>query len=157
MSTVSIKVTGIDKIYKKLGAVQGAKFQRALLQAAGKHLKSKVSRYPKRKSVTRKQAFGKPFQSKKQRGWFFASLADGTLELPYKRSGNFGRKWYVRPMAGFKTKVGHPYDYADYIQGAGQSRMMEIIGWKKLEDVAEDERAGMERAAQKIIEYALRK
>lgn len=157
MSEISIKVTGIDKLYKKLGAVQGAKFHRALLQAAGKHLKSKVSRYPEQKSVTRSEAFGKPFQSDKQRNWFFASLKDGTLKIPYKRTGNLGRKWYVRPLAGFKSKVGNPVSYGDYIQGSGQSRMMELIGWSTLEDVAEKEKGGIERAAQRIVEYALRK
>ena len=123
---------------------------------AGEHLKSKFANYPARKSVTRTQAYGRPFDSDRQRKWFFASLRDGSLRLPYRRTGDFGRKWYVKPR-DTSVLVGNPAAYGDFVMGVNQARLMMLIGWKKAIDIAEKEKRTLERKMQQQIDRLLRK
>ena len=155
MSSVTIQVRGLPEIRKKLGAVQGQNFTRGLLMVAGKHLKSKFARYPPRKSVTRTQAYGRPFDSDRQRKWFFASLRDGSLSVPHRRTREFGNKWYVKAK-DTTAVVGNPAAYGDFVMGPNQARLMMLIGWKKAIDIAEKERRTLERKMQQQIDRKLK-
>jgi len=156
MSNLTIQLRGLPEIRKKLGAVQGRKFTRGLMMGAGEHLKSKFARYPARKSVTRTQAYGQPFSTDRQRRWFFASLRDGSLQVPHRRTREFGNKWYVKEK-GAGAVVGNPMPYGDYVMGEGQARLLMLVGWKKAIDIAGAEKGTLERKIQQQINRLLEK
>jgi len=95
--------------------------------------------YPPRKYVSIAEAGG--WVSDRQRRWFFWALKEGKIEIPYKRTGTLGRSWQQRvaretdSIVGVVGSQGQIAPYNIYVQGPQQSRMMELIGWKKIEDI----------------------
>ena len=95
--------------------------------------------YPPRKYVSIAEAGG--WVSDRQRRWFFWALKEGKIEVPYKRTGTLGRSWQQRvaretdSIVGVVGSQGQIAPYNVYVQGPQQSRMMELIGWKKIEDI----------------------
>ena len=92
--------------------------------------------YPPRKYVSIAEAGG--WVSDRQRRWFFWALKEGKIEVPYKRTGTLGRSWQQRvaretdSIVGVVGSQGQIAPYNIYVQGPQQSRMMELIGWKKI-------------------------
>lgn len=86
---------------------------------------------------------GQPYLSKwkssKQQGYFFASLADGDITLPYKRTGYLGASMTsdVEVTAnGVIVEVGSPLGYAPLVIGneSEQSYYHAETGWESLGD-----------------------
>jgi hypothetical protein len=94
-------------------------------------LLDKVREYPAQKSVTRNQAFGRTFESERQRRWFFWALRSGRIQVPYQRTGALGRAWRIVRSSGDVRILTNEAPAARYIFERGtQSRMMKMIGWK---------------------------
>lgn len=68
------------------------------------------------------------------KGWMSKSSRGYTLT---KGSERLGTKWYTN-MNGFNTTVGNPVSYAPYLHGDEQAGWAANIGWRKLEEVANE-------------------
>jgi hypothetical protein len=84
------------------------------------------------------------FKTDKQRRFFFAALRKGQIEVPYRRgaspgSERYGTHWEVETV-GLTTTIGNAVSYAEILAGndTQQSTYMAGIGWRQLEQVAEE-------------------
>jgi len=139
-SLVGIDIEGIEPLMKKLEKMPAEVGKKAGDDVA-KYMLNVVQAYPPQKRVTRKQAYGKTFFSEKQRRWFFAALNSGAITIPYKRTQGFRRGWQ-KIGSGLQTIIVNSTSYGHFLVGENrQSRMMTIIGWKKMSQVVK-ERSG---------------
>ncbi len=144
---MTFKIEGVERVSRKLGSVVDPGFLRAQAMAAGMTIANKMKEYPVQKRVTRRQAFGRPFESDRQRRYFFAALKDGRIQVPYRRSMRLGQEWTARPFGATGAEVANRMPYAQWVQGErSQSRMMQMIGWPTLE-----------RTARKMMDEIVRK
>jgi hypothetical protein len=102
------------------------------------YVKEKAMQYPRRRTITRKQAYGKTFQSDRQRRFFFSAIRSGRIKVPYQRSGRLRQGWKITPFGSQDWLVINETGYAALVQGQGtQARMMTLIGWKTIEQIAD--------------------
>ena len=153
-SSISVSVRGLEEVEEFLKTVpRGAKGIAA--QAYSTYLlgndKHGLKYYPAYKKITRKQAYGKSFVSDKQRRWFFASLKDGSLQVPHIRTYNMRNSW---------QKIGNKWrpvlrnlaPYAKWVMGdSNQSRLSKLIGWRKVAQVIIDNTKGAMRSANAAV------
>jgi hypothetical protein len=97
-----------------------------------------------------------PFKSDKQRRFVMAALSRG--EIPYKRTGNLGRKWTSHISTstnGLEGTVGNNVPYAPFVQSAsGQSAYHQGV-WSTDLQVFDRHHAAIERDFLTAIERAL--
>ena len=83
------------------------------------------------------------FVSDKQRRFFFAALREGTIQVPYRRTGTLGRKWTSKvtftddDVMGF---VGNNTPYAPLVQGFDTQARIHAGNWQTEQDVANESR-----------------
>lgn len=112
--------------------------------------------YPPVKHVTRQEAFGRTFQSDKQRRYFFGVLLKNG-QVPYRRTQTLRTGWRIIG-SGQKAIVANETSYGPLVMGQGeQSRMMIIIGWKTPEQRTQERMARIDRIAEAATEKGLRK
>lgn len=119
---------------------------------------------PPWKKVTRRSVYGVPFQSTKQRNWFFWALAHGMIDVPYRRRGKhggIGTQWHIlQTKEGVLLRNDDPA--AQYVYGdTTQNRLIGAIGWKKIGTIIEEKSKNLggvlKRAADKAIRDSLKK
>lgn len=131
---------------------------RAAIEALTKYLIGDNSHglkyYPAYKKVSRTMAYGKPFASDKQRRWFFANLKDGSLKIPYSRTGQLAHGW---KMGGdeYRRTIKQSVPYAKWVMGDGtQSAMSRKIGWRtRAKVIADNMKGGMRAATQAVARW----
>lgn len=134
MAENNVRVEGLDKLLRKLERMGPGMYKPAIAEG-GAHIKSKLAEYPARR-------YGpQPPWTLKQRIFLIASIADGSLQVPYKRSGNLGKRWTVAFRDGGLTAVvGNNAPGAKWVQSAeDQSLYHKETGWKTDKQVAEQE------------------
>ena len=108
--------------------------------------------YPPYKRVTRKRAYGKTFQSDRQRRWFFANLNDGSLKIPYTRTNKLRDNWEIIGSK-YNPVIRNRLSYAKHVVGDGtQSKMSKLIGWRTLSQIVDDNVRGAMRAANAAVQ-----
>jgi hypothetical protein len=161
-----IKIIGIDSVIEKLGFIPDS--IKAALLAAGEQLKGKLAEYPPQVKLSRDSVYGQSFQSDRQRRWFFASLRDGSLDVPYRRgssanSETLGKKWTTEASNdGMKVTIGNNVSYAGFVQGGegdnvSQSKFHKAIGWKTTDDVVSEEEGMIQDFFSEFIEDEIKK
>lgn len=114
--------------------------------------------YPPRKSVSRKQAYGRTFESDKQRRYFFMALRKGIIKVPYQRTQTLGKGW--KQIGSGKTSIiVNETPYAGFVMGEhGQrSRMHNIIGWDRIDAIPDFKREKIEKILFNSANKALKK
>ena len=112
---------------------------------------------PPPKYVTRKAAYGVSFFTPKQRRWFFASLADGSINVPYQRTQGLSKGWQIvdRGIAGY---IVNPTPGAKFVVGDGtQSRHEKMVGWKTVGQQIKDRAGKIAKIVDAAAKKALRK
>jgi hypothetical protein len=107
-----------------------------------------LKHYPAYKYVTRKQAFGKSFQSDKQRRYVMAMIREGRIDPGYPhRTGNYQRSWQLKNDSHW-----------DRVQIEGRlphqgwpNRLAAKIGWRSMPDIISTNIKGAIRAGQKAV------
>jgi hypothetical protein len=85
--------------------------------------------YEPAKSVTRKTAYGRTFQSRKQQRYFFWALAQGIIHVPHIRTFGMRNAWRIEGR-GKETVVVNSTEAAKYTMGDDtQSRHEKLVGW----------------------------
>ena len=155
---IGIEVDGIDEVRQKLKLLSGTQPMREMNEEVATFLMSELQKYPPRKHVSRKAAFGQTFQSDRQRRWFFASLADGSLKIPYGRSGAYRQNWEKMPFGSTNYIVTNDHPAAQYIQGDGtQSRQLKMVGWKSISEVIRRRSDRIRQIANQVYDRWVRK
>jgi len=149
------RIEGIDQLVKKVETLQQLTGLKGVLLAAGEALKGKLSVYPPQKSLTRREVYGEPFKTEKQRRYFFYALGKGLISVPYSRgadrkSERFKASWAIKTKNdGLTVVVGNDTTYGPYLMGnKEQSTFMAAIGWPTVDEV-------MEQNAEEISQFAV--
>lgn len=133
-----IEIQGLDELLKGLRSLSGRGLRTAIRrasQAIGEEVKGRMMRYPPRRYGVKAV-----FASRKQRGFFFAALREGRIEVPYRRGQSPGsqdlkNKWVVQARDDGAV-VGTPVGYAPLVQSAReQTEMHRGTGWVTDEQV----------------------
>jgi len=115
--------------------------------------------YPPYQYVSRKQAYGVPFFTDRQRRWFFANkdrfFSGGEL-VPYKRTQALSRGWSIIG-GGEKAILANETPYASQVYGDPQSRHPAAIGWKRLPDILKERQGKIRDIIKAAVKKALRK
>lgn len=77
-----------------------------------------------------------PFKSEKSRRFFFAALADGSLTVPYHRTGDLGASYEKVERADGLSLIS-PLPSAEFTRGPGQAEYFKG-SWPTHEDVARE-------------------
>jgi hypothetical protein len=114
--------------------------------------------YPPKKHVTRRRAYGRTFQSDKQRKYFFWALRNGIIDVPYRRTQTLRKNWQ-QIGSGRKSIIANETPYAKYVMGdeTEQSRMMNIIGWISAVDIFDDRADRIDKVLYEATKKSLRK
>lgn len=154
---ISFKVRGLEEVERFLKALPRGSM-RSAIKAFSEYILGNeqhgLRHYVPEKRVTRTQAYGRPFETDKQRRWFFANLKSGELKIPYQRTGALRDNWTMQGNE-YQKNIKNKLPYAPYVMGiAGQSRMSRKIGWKSwLEVVQNNMKGGMRAATQAVAKW----
>ncbi len=86
--------------------------------------------YPPKKHVPIEQAGG--WVSEKQHRYVMAAINDGRIAIPYERTQTLAKGW-KQIGSGAQSILVNETPYADLVMGnENQTRMMQIIGWKRV-------------------------
>jgi hypothetical protein len=134
-------LASIDALKKKLVAMGRADIVNKATDEVGKYLVNVFKLYPTYKSVKRATAYPETragFFSDKQRRYFFWALSKNKIQVPYRRTQNYAKRWKVIDK-GVNQIIVNESEYAAYLQGDNtQARLSGLIGWKKLSAITEE-------------------
>ena len=160
MPNITLQLVGLDKLQTALAKLPTE--VETSFAAAGKEAGESVildtvglRRYPPPYHAPR------PFQSDKQRRYFFAALRDGQIEVPYRRGGSpgserYGTQFYVQPRGALTTAVGNRASYAVWLAGGG-SRYMAAGSWRALADVLGEKVSAITQDYQAWVDRTIKK
>jgi hypothetical protein len=134
--TFSIEMQGLEQLISRISSLPKEAKEQVVADVGAYSEKVLEETQPNPRYVTRKRAYGRTFESDKQRRWFFAALREGRISVPYHRTGALGRGWKVsyQKSAGWAT-ITNSVPYAPFVQGFDQSRHEKLVGWKRLVDI----------------------
>jgi len=118
------------------------------------HVKGKVAEYPPQAHLTRASVYGQSFVSDKQRRWFFAV---GIHQTPYRRTSTLAKNWSINQTNnGWTAIIDNNTPYGHFVQGSeDQSLYHRAQGWKRTDEVAQQERENVIRMVIQAIEKAI--
>ena len=113
-----------------------------------------LTHYPAYKAITRRAAYGRTFQSDRQRRKVMAQIRSGRIDPGYPhRTGRLQRGWTVTGD-GTKATVKNDVEYAGLVMGTDQARLNKLVGWRIYSDVIASNTDGMTQAAnQELRKY----
>jgi len=142
-----VKVNGLKELEARLRSISTQLEDKAgdAALAAVLYVHSQVPSYPNRNFTIA----GDGWMTERQRRWFFAALADGEIEVPYKRTGTLGRTVTslkgsspgalsrVETLSADKTVgiIGGNLSYLRYVVGEGEQMWMHQNRWYTLQEV----------------------
>lgn len=134
---INVQVKGLDQLIPKIRSLPPELQEQVVAEVGEYSLEVMRGEQPEYNYVSREAAYGTPFFSDAQRGWFFAALARGEIEIPYRRTGALAGGWNIqREKERFILNNAVPH--APYVQGiAAQSRHERMVGWKNAYEVIE--------------------
>ena len=139
--SATIEIRGLDKLRKRFDTVSpGIK---AGVKAATVHVYGKAKSYPPHTLANQPKTYKTGANNTwYQRGWGgkWALAAGGWHGR--KSSEQLQQKWSSRVTnGGFTGIIGNSASYAIYVQGErkDQAKALKRIGWKSVEDIAEEE------------------
>ena len=154
---MEIHFRGFEELERKLGRVAAGEWITAGLLAAGIYIKGKIAKYPPSRHAPQ------PFVSDKQRRGFFAKLAEGLIEVPYRRgqspgSERLGQSWTAQARDQGRTVViGNDASYGRLVQDKDvQTGYHRVTGWPTAQDVVEREKREVTEALARELRKALR-
>lgn len=155
-SFIGVDVIGLKELQAKLAKLP-KQARDAVVEDGADFLINLFKQYPPKKSVSRKQAYGQTFQSDKQRRWFFANLADGTLHIPYNRTQTMRNGW-KKVGEGENIIVANEVPYAGFLMGdTGQARQPAMVGWQTMNITIDNHKDSFIKRLDAAIKRAIRK
>lgn len=73
------------------------------------------------------------------------------------KSEKLGEQFYTEERGDWEVAIGNRASYAPFVVGLQQAGALAAIGWRRLQDVAEDKRSTIERIVTQWIERAVDK
>lgn len=130
MPTLRVDVQGIDTLFARLDRMAAIDVLEPPMKAGVLDLVRYMEDYPAQRS--RKPNPGQ-FVSERQRRFVMASIRDGRITVPYKRTGKLGQSWtweITRHSNGLTGRVGTNLRYAPLVQAHGRQAQMHAGNWR---------------------------
>lgn len=131
---IGIDIIGEDVLAEKLKKLPPA-VQDAAVDEVSSYLLNILKAYPSKNYITRTTAYGKSFFTDKQRKWFFASLNDGSINIPYRRTQGLARAWEKLGSGAYTILVNEAQGAKYVIGDKTQSRHEMLVGWRTVGQV----------------------
>jgi hypothetical protein len=134
MPDISITLRGLEPFRQYVDALKRGLRGKVTEETANILVEDYLRPYPPYQYVTRKQAYGKTFQSDAQRRFVMAAIRDGRITPGYpRRAGNLARSWRVIGD-GVKARIiqeGDVAPHGQYVVGPNQAAQPYHVGWVK--------------------------
>lgn len=134
---MSESIIGMEELRERLKGLQDLTMVRGALIDAAKVIEGELSVYPEAKRLKRRDVYGTPFKTEKQRRFFFWALGQGIIEVPYHRGESPGSErhkasWNTQMGdGGLTARIGSDTTYGPYLQDPEkQSQFARAIGWR---------------------------
>ena len=150
--TVSIRITGIPELYRKLDRAAATATLVPPMRRAVERVRRRLTNYPD----PIPDGLWARTTTKQQRAAFFAGLRAGTIRG--RRSGKLGQSWVVRVTSGgggVTGRVGTNNPYARWVQDRERQAAFHRDRWPTAQAALEEERAAIERDFAQAIDRAL--
>lgn len=136
---VGIDIQGLEPLRAKLTDLIDDLIAFRVTTDVAVYLLNVMRQYAPYRHISRAEAYGQPFQSDRQRRWFFWAIAEGLIESPYQRTQTLAQGWKIIGT-GTNLLLANEVEYAPFVQGdsAQQANMMTLEGWSPLNQVLED-------------------
>ena len=123
---MEIRVEGADELVRKLTKLEQMERVKAEVQSAGRFLQGKLREYPRKAQVPNRLIAS---NDRVRRGFFY-HLKKGDISVPYRRTGDLGKKWTVQARrSGWEAVIGNNLPYVQkYVQGR-QTFQHQASGW----------------------------
>ena len=109
---------------------------------------------PDYNTVSRTRAYGRPFQTKKQRNWFFWALNTGQINPGHdNRTHAHQNGW----MATDNGNIRNDAPGIQWTMGNKQANQPRLVGWRLATDVIKTNHKGAIRAAQRSADNWIKK
>lgn len=145
----------IQRIIGKFGKL-GALINRRVPEFVAPAVLELMKIYDPPRRVTRKAAYGRSFQSDRQRRWFFWALDAGVIRVPYQRTFAMRRGWRIEG-SGNGTRVVNDTEAAKFSMGdETQARLNKLVGWTTAGWRTKNPGLTVIRAAKNAVNQAIR-
>lgn len=154
---IGIEVTGNDRIARIL-----ARFPKEVGDAGADAIADyiiKVYRnYPPYKYVSRKRAYGRTFQSSRQRRYFFWALQQGIIRIGNYRTQRL-RKGWKQVGEGQNSIIANEVPYSGYVMGSitQQANQPFLVGWKQFDTVYSDNQEKIDKVLFGAVKKQIKK
>jgi hypothetical protein len=153
---IGIDIKGIDELSAKFDKLPPA-VQDSVVDDVTEYMLNVLREYPPQKSVSRKQAYGRTFQSRRQQRWFFANLNAGKISVPHKRTQGVRRDWRQIDKGADSIIVNENPGALWTMDNQQQARLNALVGWKKVGDVLRERQREILRKAEGAIKKGMHK
>jgi hypothetical protein len=154
---IALDIKGVEELRGKLSQLGGLASDTVTDDVSAYMKNVMQSSQPSPNYITRTQAYGQPFQSDRQRRWFYAALADGTLNVPYSRTQEMRNSWQVIGAGGQNAMLVNDAPGAAYVMGDNtQANQPRLVGWKTVKQVVSDHMSGVMRVADAAVKRAIK-
>lgn len=154
---VGVEVQGLKDLQDKLSKLPVAVQDAVVDEVTKYYLNVFQSAQPPPNYVTRKAAYGVTFFTPRQRRWFFAALRDGTINVPYRRTGGLRKSWR-QVGTGARSFIVNDSPGAPFVVGDDtQSRHERLVGWFRTNELMEERIERAMRVADGAAKKAIRR
>lgn len=142
---VTIEVVGAKELIAKLTTLEQLQKVKKTIYDEAVYLKDKLATYPTNAHGPNTGLRGDSEKAKKMRRGFFYHLKQGTISVPYTRTGILGTRWTVTSdSTGWVATVANSmFAYNSLVQGPDQTIGHSKSGWLTVDKAKENEEAGV--------------
>lgn len=154
---MTVKIEGLEKVVKKLDALNSPGIFKKPMTQAVQHIKRKIARPPRKDAG----AFSR-LATPAQRRAFWARVNSGEIQfregVGYVRTNQLRNSWTEKVTnGGRRGEVGTNIPYGPFVQGDRQQPFHEASGWPVAEEVAKEEADTVVRIFKRAYDEAINK
>ena len=156
MPGMKIDILGVKELQAQLDKLPVEAADEAITEVQD-YMLNVLRMYPPKNYVSRASAYGKSFQSDKQRRWFFWALNSGLINVPYRRTQTLSSGWH-KVRSGIMGYIVNYTPYAVFVMGERkQSRHEQMVGWKKPSELIDERIEKIKKIIDEAAKKAIRK
>jgi hypothetical protein len=156
MPGMKIDILGVKELQAQLDKLPVEAADEAITEVQD-YMLNVLRMYPPKNYVSRASAYGKSFQSDKQRRWFFWALNSGLINVPYRRTQTLSSGWH-KVRSGIMGYIVNYTPYAVFVMGERkQSRHEQMVGWKKPSEIIDERIEKIKKIIDEAAKKAIRK
>ena len=152
--TISIKVDGVNRVENKLRGL-ASKLPKITQDASYKWAQEQRAMLKSLKPSPARNTKKMRWKSEKQRRYVMARIRDGSIKVPYQKTGNLANRWSARRVDPAGAEIRNSASYAKYVVGQRQY-YMHAGRWYKARDEVLKKRGDLTKMIRTAIVAAWR-